>query len=304
MRRLFGFLPAAAVLAFLAPAARAEMTIAVVAETGAADLAPIMAGLREIAGEGGRVTVYRLPGGDVINPIDRGRLLARVQSADLIVTIADRATEFILAEREKVPVYFVGAASLVGGPALSSPDVGGILPYNVEASLALAEALGLAPVGLAYTPGFGRIADQIEAAARVRGLAVIRRSIGSRKGVGPAVRDLMREARSVWVLGDPLLTRGAGFDFLIEQSLAANVPVVAPGRREVERGALVAFEPEWGALAQDAVRLVRARLDTGAGTETPRVSSGPGAGAFLVNRVLGAKLNPAMPAGTKWRSVP
>ncbi len=299
-----GIMAIAAWLAAAGQATGASVTIAVIADATGADPRSIVEGLREAAGEGGKVTLYRLPPGGTIDPIQRGRLLARIQSADLVVTIADRATEFMLAEREKIPVFFVGAASLVRGQALGSPDVAGILPYNIATSLDVLKSMGLAPLGLAYTPGFETVAGQIEVEARVRGLAVIRRAIGSRKGVGPAVRDLVGQARSVWVLGDPLLTRGAGFDFLIEQSLAANVHVVAPGRREVEGGALLSFEPEWAALAGEAVQRVRQRLSGDAASPEPRIGPGPATGTFLVNRVLGARLDPPVPPETKWRNVP
>lgn len=279
------------------------VTIVVLADSGGVDPGPMVEGLRSAAGEGARVTLYRLPRGGTISPIDRGRLLARVQSADLIVTIADRATEFILAERERIPVFFVGAASLVRGQALGSPDVAGILPYNVGHSLDVVKGLGLSPLGLAYTPGFAPVARQIEAEAEARGVPVIRKPVSVRREVGPALRELTRAARVVWVLGDPLLTRGAGYDLLVEEALAADVAVLAPHRQEVEQGALLAFEPEWTSLAGSAVEGVRRRL-AGDSTDDPRVISAPATGTFVINRVLGARWKSALPAGVKWRELP
>jgi len=250
----------------------------------------------------GRVTVVAMDAGVEADPIARGRLLARLARADLIVPVGERATGFVLAEREDVPVFFVGAASLVPGGALADPGVSGILPYNVAQSLAAVRALGLSPLALAYTPGYERIAGLVESGAQALGVAVIRRPIRARREMGPAVRDLMARARVVWVLGDPLLTREAGFAFLVEQSIAARVPVIAPGRFEVERGALLATEPAVDALAGQAVERLQAILAGGTAPDGARIREAGDGAHVLYNRALVARWN--FTPGPGWRGVP
>jgi len=300
-RLVLALLIASAAPPFAAGAA-GPARVVIVTEARSASPA-VVAAIRDAAGAKAEVTVLGLPEDDPIDPIAKGRLLAGLQRADLVVPIADRATDFVLREREAVPVYFIGAASLVEGRALAAPDVSGVLPYNIEDSLALIQTLGLSPLGLAYTPGYSSVAAAIDKAAGARGIATVRRSIVTRGAVGPAVRDLTASARVVWVLGDPLLTRGAGFDFLIEQSLAARVPVVAPARWEVARGALVGSEIPSAALAEAAGAGVRTLLVGAPAPGDARLTPAPSGGTFLVNRTLIQRWSITMPPGTPWKGI-
>lgn len=276
--------------------------VVVVADAGF-DSTRVVSAIREASGSRSDVNVLVLPDEDPINPIAKGRLLAGLQRADLVVPIADRATAFVLKERESVPVYFVGAASLVNGSAVTAPEVSGILSYNIGESLTTIRSMGWSPLGIAATPGFAAIADAIEQQAGLKGIATIRRTIEDRSAVGPTVRTLIKSARVVWIVGDPLLTRGAGFEFLIEQSLAAKVPVVAPARWEATRGALIGTEPSWEAIATVAGAGVRAFLTSGPRADGEKLASAPPGGTFFFNRTLAEKWNLAVPSGSTWKPV-
>jgi ABC-type uncharacterized transport system substrate-binding protein len=191
----------------------------------------------------------------------------------------------------------------VRGGALALHGVGGILPYNIEESLNLIAALGMAPLGIAFTAGYAGVAAVVEAGAKARGIKLIKRAIDVRGDVGPAVRDLTREARIVWLLGDPLLSRGAGFQFLVEQSLASHVPVIAPTRWEVEHGALIGSDPDWTAMATLAGTGLRERFAAGSTVLDDRIVGAPAGGTFLVNRTLIAEWGIPMPSGTAWKGI-
>jgi len=83
-----------------------------------------------------------------LDPIEKGKLVALLQSRDLIVAVGDGATEFVMRELEDTPVYFVGAG-LVRGEDLSSPQVSGLFSYSVESLLDAVQAMLPGTLGLA-----------------------------------------------------------------------------------------------------------------------------------------------------------
>lgn len=289
---------------WLVPSALRAARIAVVVDPAGPDPAAVVRAVGDAAGTDAVVSVKELPAGEAVDPIAKGRLLASLQAADLVVTLADRATAFVLAEREGVPVYFVGASSLLEGSKLASPGVSGVLPYGTDEALGLIGRLGLSPVGVAFTRGYREVERRLAAQAAGHGVTILPREIDERSEVGPAVRDLTGRAKVVWILGDPLLTRGPGFEFLVEQSLLARVPVIAPGRFEVERGALIGTAPDWTRLATVAGAGVRDSLGQGAGAGGDRVREAPPGGVFLVNDRLATKWGFAIPEGIRWRPIP
>ncbi len=289
---------AAAPRAGAAPARRVALVVA--GDAGARS--PLFDAVsRGLAGRDA-VTRFVLRPDEDADPIAKGRLLADLQERDLIVPIGDAASRFVTDELGGTPIFFVGAG-VVAGESLRERATGGVFSFSVSALLDAAKALKLRRLGVAYTPGYEPILDLIRTGAAARGLRVTGRRIAAPKELGPAARDLLDREQAVWVLGDPLLARGAGFEYLRERSLSRAVPLISTDPGAVARGALLGYEPPQGALAAVAVAGVSRRLDRRASSPGERLQSAPAGGTVLVNAVLARKWG--LPPGPEpgWRRV-
>lgn len=286
----------AASAASAAPAAR---RVAIVVERGDA-LEP--AAVRELSAAARGVAelrVFALAPEAALDPIEKGKLLAALNARDLVVAVGDGAAEFVSSELEDIPVHFVGAG-LAPGEQLASPGVSGMLSYSVEELLDAVKHVRPGALGVAYTPGYEPVVAWIRAGAAERGMEVLERRVGAPRELVPAIRGLLGKARSLWIVGDPLLARGAGFEFIRERTLSEGVPVIAAGPREVRRGALLGYEPDPEGLAAHAGRTLRQLLQEGL-PPSARVQPAPRGGSVVFNAALADKWRIRVPAGAGWR---
>lgn len=292
----------AAVLLSARPAAAAERgAVAVVLNEAEAEGRPE---LRDIAGAlhlRRGAALVGLSQDKTDDPILKGRLLADLERRDLIVAVGDDAAAFAAREMSETPVYFVDVAVL-RGDLLSSPSVGGVFAYNVDALLDAVHRLGLGRLGLAYTPGYEPVAEWVRRGAAERGLPLAEARIAGVEEVAPAVRRLLRGARAVWVVGDPVLARGAGFEFLRRNALSRGVAIVAPDAADVRRGALLAFEAPAESLTREALAAIDAAASAPSG-KRERLSPAPRQGVVLIDAALAERWRLTVPGGPSWRAV-
>lgn len=248
-----------------------------------------------------KLLAYELQDVQRQDPIAKGRLLSALQTCDLVVAVGNGATDFAVSELEDVPVYFVNA-TVVPGRSLAAPSVSGLFGYSLEDLLDAVKTLRFGLVGLAYTPGYESLAEQIRQGASARGVPLVARKIGSAKEVAPAVRSLLERARAIWVLGDPLLVRGAGFEFIQENTLSAAIPVVGSGAWAVSNGALLASAPSAAEQEAEAVRTIDSILERRP-NPGPRVKPAARGGVILLNAALAAKWKIRAPQDPRWRRV-
>lgn len=230
------------------------------------------------------------------DPIAKGRLLATMQAAPLVVSVGDQATSFAAAELERTRVYFV--AAVVPGAALKSPSLFGTFSYNAEDLIGALPADWRRGLGLLFTPGYEPVAAALRAAASARGAALVEKRVARLKDLPGALEGLSR-ARAVLVVGDPLLVEGAGFEYLSEVLLARGVPLIATRAAEVRRGALLCSRAAPAALA-GAVSEDAWRLASGEPRE-PRVVLAPPGGEILYHPALGRRFGLEPRRG--WRQV-
>jgi ABC-type uncharacterized transport system substrate-binding protein len=278
--------------------------MAIVVEARDAASAPIVTALSSAAAGKIGSQVHQLRAEDVTDPIRKGQFLAHMHGADLVVTVGNEATVFVLRETEEVPVYFVGADQ-VSGKYLTSKDVAGIFPYNLGELLDTAAALQPKTLGIAYTPGYKFIAERIRTGAEERGMSVVERKIAGLPEVADAVRDLTDQAQLIWFLGDPLLSRGAGFNFLIERALSRRIPVIGADAWEVRHGAFFCLISSPEDMAARAARSLNAMLDEEGKVEfeSPRINFGPEGGTVYVNTSLMKRWNLKMPSSVRWKPI-
>ena len=242
------------------------------------------------------VSLYELDAALVSNPIAKGKLVAQLVTSDLVVAVGDGATEFATRELEDVPVYFADA-TVVAGRALASPSVSGLFSYSVDGLLDAVKALRLGIVGVVFTPGYEPVAEWIRAGAAARGLEVVEKKVSASKDLSPVLRGLLERSRAIWVVGDPLLVRGAGFEFIEERTLSLGVPVVGPGEWDVAHGALLGYRADPGEQTAAAERSIDLLLGRRA---APRLAPAPRGGTILLNATLAGKWRFAPTRGLRW----
>ncbi|MDE2038731.1 MAG: hypothetical protein KGO96_08360 [Elusimicrobia bacterium] len=260
---------------------------------------PLIDRLSQRLGSEALVSVRELSAIDVADPIKKGRLVAFLDDRDLVVPVGDEATRFVSKEVEDARVFFVGAG-IVQGDWLSSKLTAGIFSYNVDQLLDAVQDMPRRTLGFAYTPGYEPVARWIRRGASRRGIELREMRITSLKELAPDIRKLLDSAQIVWVVGDPMLVRGAGFEFLMQQTLSRRLPVIATGARDIKRGAFMSFEPTMAPLAVLASRDISSLL---AGKGAPKIEPAP-EGVVLVNRTLSGKWGIPAPASVSYRLVP
>lgn len=273
----------------------------VVVEGPSPEAAALVKALRSAGGPGEGGALFDMSAVDLANPVEKGVFLARLAKAQLLVPVGEGATRFVARELEETPTFFVGAAVVEGG-FLAGPNMAGILGVDPQGILQAAAALGLRRVALAYTPGYVPLADRIAALARPAGIELRRARVDSAARIVPVLQDVFPKVDAVWVLGDPILARGAGFEFLVEESLARKVPVISPTAWGVGRGALFCLKIDFDALAGPASAGLKQILAQGIKLPERRLETASG-GTVVFNGGLMRRWGYTVPQEGSWRSI-
>jgi len=247
------------------------------------------------------VSDYSLPERLAVDPIEKGRFLAELERCRLLVVVGDRPIEFVSREIDDVPVFFLDAG-VISGRMLRSGQAAGIFAFNVDAVLDAVAKLWPGQLGLAYTPGYEPFADWVRRGAQARGLTVAERRLTEASEIPRALEALARGSRSIWLAGDPLLVRGAGFEFASELSLSRRIPLLASSAAEVEQGAALAFSADPGGFADPAAQRIGALLRGDLAADS-RLAPAPAGGRLLVNAALARRWGFKAPSDGSSRSL-
>ncbi|TBR18229.1 hypothetical protein EPO15_15415 [bacterium] len=248
--------------------------------------------------EDGAVRLRRFEPRELADPIVSGRLLSRLQAADGVVAVGGDAAAWAARELDGARVHLAGGLSRVPGATLKARGWGGSLPFPAGAFLDLARAEGWKRVGVLYTPGYEGLLPAVRAAAAARGVAVVLRAAAGRQDIPAAAQALAKECEALWLLGDPALTAGAGFDYLLELSLSRRLPLLAPDAEAVTAGAYAAWEPDLKAVALRAAEVAKAAHGDAGWPPGRLVFDGAPAGRLRVNEVLKRRWS-ATPGGSR-----
>ncbi|MBI3548609.1 MAG: hypothetical protein HY078_06100 [Elusimicrobia bacterium] len=234
------------------------------------------------------------------NPIYRGRLIASLSHAQLVVAIGDNPTGLVLGELDETPVYFIGV-SLISGTLMQSPRISGLMNYSADDVFANMPKAWSRGFGILYTPGYEPVVDSIKAAARLAGVTIHERRVAQRGALPQSAESLMEDSPAIWVLGDPLLVREASFEFLIERSLAERVPLVSPSASATRQGAVFHSQAKAEDLAARASKNILALLKTGTTDPRPRIDLPPSGGLLLYHQAAAQRfgLAPKPPTWVK-----
>jgi ABC-type uncharacterized transport system substrate-binding protein len=280
-------LPLLLIFAF-AGAVRAE--IAVVVDQNVAEIDALVTAVRRGAGSQ-TVRLYDLRSIPRTNAIERGRFLARIAGADLVVPLGSNAASFIADEIEDAKTFFVGGGSL-SGEYLRLSNIAGILPYDPDEVVRVIKGLrpGIRTIGIASTRGYEPIVAEVRSAAQTSGLRIVEATILARKDVGPAIRTLASSADVLWLLGDPIVGSGAGLQLVVESALSLRKPVVGSSRRQIDAGALFYVAPDPVALGLLTDRSIREIVAGGFRFPSRRIVTGPSGGTVTYHGPLAERL--------------
>lgn len=253
------------------------------------------------------VRVYNMAAADLANPIARGRFLARVAAADLVVPVGGRASALVSVELNELPAFFV-AGDALSGRYLSQPHVGGIFLSSPEDTIQVAKTMlpGLTTIGVLYTRGYEPVVNRIRSVGNAAGLVIRARRVEARGEIGAAAADLSKSAGLLWVAGDPLLLSDVILSYLLQESLRAKRPLVSPVPAHVRKGALFCTIPDPDLLAKLASSSVAEALSAkGANAPGERLKSPPSSGLVLINRRLAERWRLPVPSTLRtWSDAP
>lgn len=248
--------------------------------------------------EGDGVRLRRFDPRELSDPIANGRLLSRLQASEGVVAVGFDAAAWAARELEGVKVHFVGGVTRVAGPTLTARGWTGELPYGAAPLLDFAKTEGWSRVGVLHAPGYEAVLPELRRAAAARGLRLTVQEAVSGKVIPALAAALADDCHALWLLGDPVLTRGAGFAYLVELSLSRRLPLIVPDPDMLERGAFVSWEADWATAAAEAAKVARAAR-TEAGWPRARLALGGGTGRIHVNEVLRRRWSPSKAGGTR-----
>lgn len=253
----------------LAPPARAATVAVVVADDAAARTA------KALAKPGVSVLVFdRLKPGD---PIEKGRFLAEVQGADRVITATGgKACGWIARETEGVLLHCV-------------------VPYDARQVLNYARSAGWRRVVAIHMEGYEKVYARMRKQAKDRGIELVPARVERIRELPDLLPGAMKGAQALWIVADPLLTEGAAYDYALELSLARKIPLIAPGRGQLARGAFLAAESDPAAMVRHAVEAANAAT----GGKPPEDSdTEAGSGRLYFNRVLARRWGLRIPEGS------
>lgn len=222
------------------------------------------------------VTVLAFDALRLADPIEKGRVVAALQASDRVISATGgRACGWLGREVEGVPVQC-------------------FMPYNAPQVLDFARAAGWRRIAAVHITGYEKIYGRLRALARDRGIALAAVRVDRLRELAAALPPAAKDADAIWIIGDPQLTEGAAFDYLVETSLARRLPLIAPGFELVAHGVFLGAENDAGSLYRTAVAAANAAAAGEPAGED--VSESPG-GRLEVNKVLARRWGVRVPGG-------
>lgn len=102
--------------------------------------------------------------------------------------------------------------------------------------------------------------DDLAAAGRARGFAVISQRVENPDALPDSVRGFSHRADALWLMPDPALVNAQNFATLREYAKAARVPFLAPTEGLAEKGATATLAVSFRDLGRAAADALKARL--------------------------------------------
>ena len=230
------------------------------------------AGDRAAAG----VSVLAFDGAQLSDPVKKARFLARVRASERVISATGgRACGWLAREAAGVPLQC-------------------FMPYNGRQVLDFARASGWRRVAAVHIAGYEKVYTHLRSLAMARRIELVDIRVDRIRDLTTALPPALDTAQAVWILGDPLLTEGPAFEYIVETTLAREAPLIAPGAGLIAHGVFLGAENDQSALLRRAVAAANAAAEGSPPAEA--VTEVPG-GRLSVNRVLARRWHMAVPEG-------
>lgn len=199
------------------------------------------------------------------------KIIAEILSRkpDIVVAIGTEAAEGIEGKTNGIPTIF----SMVLNPYLLKLNMSGVaLDISARAQIqALRKILPKAKkIGVIYNPG---VSASLIAAAQKENISIVASPVKSETQVVPALKNMIDKGiDAFWLVPDPIVANQSIARYILETTLKANIPVIAPSPTFVKNGALFSVSAGYDRIGKQTVKLIERILtnnDTRISIEEP-----------------------------------
>ncbi len=217
---------------------------------------------------------------------DPANLAAAVREAEprAVLAVGLSAAKALRAEITDLPVVFCLAST----PSLNKLRSGNVTGVDIEPPVrdqfrALQEvAPKVRKLGVVYDPKYSaRLVEDARRAAGELGLQLVVREVKERREVGEALRQILSQVDSLWLLRDVTVVTREFLDQALIIQAEKKIPVLAYSDQFVRKGAVVAFAASYQSQGRKSAQIITAILEGAKAGEMPLQTP---EGALIVNR--------------------
>ncbi|MFH1861113.1 MAG: ABC transporter substrate-binding protein [bacterium] len=182
------------------------------------------------------------------------------KKTDLIVAIGTEAAEGCSGNTKGIPTIF----TMVLNPYILKLNMSGVA-MDISARMQVQSLRKILPkakkIGVIYNP---RVSSSLISAAKKENILLIASPISSESQVMPALKNMIsQQIDAFWLVPDPIVANQAISRYIMETTLKANVPVMAPSTAFVKNGALFSVSASYNQIGKQTVRLIQQILTNG-----------------------------------------
>lgn len=244
------------------PAPAAAVDIAILKSSDIAAYNQAVAGFKASLPAGTNFVEYDMQG-----DVAKGRKQAqkiRASDAALVLAVGLKAALVAKLEIIDTPVIFC----MVLDPAkhdLKAPNMTGILlevPIERQLSTLRAVLPAARRVGVLYDPEkTGPFVEEARRRAKALGLDLVARAVSSEKEVPAALRALVPQVDTLWLIPDSTVLTEDSLRFLLNTALEATIPVLGFSPDLVKSGALIGLSVNYEDLGRQGGLLAKSILN-------------------------------------------
>ena len=200
---------------------------------------------------------------DMQGDVAKGRKLARkirASSAEVVLAVGLKAALAAKLEIVDIPVVFCMVLDPIKN-GLNAPNMTGIrLEIPIERQLRTMRSVlpSLKRIGVLYDPEkTGHLVEEARLLAKSMGLELVVKEVNTEKEVPPALRALLSQVESLWLVPDSTVLTEDSLKFVLGTALDFNVPVIGFSSELVRSGALVGLSVSYEDVGRQAGLLAR-----------------------------------------------
>ncbi|MBI4778237.1 ABC transporter substrate-binding protein [Candidatus Desantisbacteria bacterium] len=179
---------------------------------------------------------------------------------DIIVAIGSEAAESVSGNTKDIPTIF----TMVLNPYILKLNMSGVaMDVSPRAQMqALRKILPDAKkIGVIYNP---KVSASLIAAAKKEGISLVASPVSSVSQIMSALEKMLnQQIDAFWLIPDPIVASQSISRYILETTLKANVPVMAPSPAFVKNGALFSVSAGYDRIGKQTVRLIQRILTDG-----------------------------------------